>query len=41
MIAHHESPVPLLQPVRRGGLRNEPIIGRIIIAKFERRGLRR
>jgi hypothetical protein len=41
MIAYHESPVPLLQPVGRGSLRNEPVVGRIILAKIERRRLGR
>jgi hypothetical protein len=41
VIAHHESPVPLLQPVGRRSLGNEPIVGRVVVAEFDRRGFRR
>ena len=40
MIAQHETPVGLFQPLRRGLVRDVPIIGRIVIAKLKRRRLR-
>jgi hypothetical protein len=39
MIAQNKAAIPLLQAVGRGGFRNEPVIGRIIIAQLQRRGL--
>ena len=41
VIAHHESAIPLLQPVGRRSFGNEPIVGRVVVAQLDGRGLRR
>jgi hypothetical protein len=40
MIAQHEAAIALLQVVRGGGIGSEPVVGWIVVAKFEGRGLR-
>ena len=40
MIAQHEAAIALLQMVGSSGVGREPVVGWIVIAKFERRGLR-
>lgn len=40
VIAQHEAAVGLLQPARRGGFRDEPIIRRIVVPQLQRRRLR-
>ena len=40
VIAQHEAAIALLQMVGSGGVRSEPIVGWIVVSKFERRGLR-
>ena len=40
MIAQNEAAIPLLQTIGGVGFGNEPVVGRIIIAQLQRRGLR-
>jgi len=41
MIAQHEAAIALLQPVRRGGLGDEPVAWRIVFAQLDRGRLRK